>query len=384
MDKFDAAELNRLMNVNEDYCVSIYIPTERAGKEVSQNPIRFKNQARRAAKQLRESGLSETDADKLMKPAYDLIESHKFWQHQSDGLAVFVAGDHFSYYRLPHRFSELTVTTGRFHIKPLLGVFGSEGRYHILALSKNRVRLFEATRDGADELELEKAPESLEDFLKYELPSKQLQFHTEGPGRGGSRDAMFYGTGDADPDVKDAILRYFQAVDKSVRGRIREDSAPLVLAAVGYLIPIYKKAGKHANIIDQSVKGNPDELSARELNRKAWEIVKDRFAQDRAKASEKYLAMAENGGKTADSIEKVVPAAWHGQVDTLFVPVGAQVWGRFNPDTNEVVMHEKEQPGDQDLLDLAAVRCFAGKGRVYAVPPEDMPADAQAAAILRY
>ncbi len=385
MNLLEVTDLKALINSPKGLCVSIYLPTQRAGKEISQNPIRFKNLLRDAARQLRAGGMGENDVDRFLKSAQRLTESTKFWQHQSDGLAVFICPDDFKYYRLPHKFDELVVVTGRFHIKPLLSIFGSEGRYYILALSQKTVRLFQATHHGASEVDLGDVPRSLEEALKYELPEKQLQFRTEGPRRGGSRDAMFYGTGDSDPDVKNAILRYFQAVDKGVRDKLKEDLSPLVLAAVDFLIPIYRKASKYPGIVESSVKGNPDSISADELNEKAWEIIKPHFQKAREESAAKYRSLRDTGSKLAtNDLKDIVRAAYHGRVESLFVPVGVYKWGRFDPGDDGVHLHEKEKPGDQDLLDFAAVHCFLNKGAVFAVRPDSMPDETAIAAVFRY
>jgi len=385
MDVLDVAELKTLINKPTGLYVSIYLPTERAGKEISQNPIRFKNLLRDAARQLRAGGMGENDVETFLAPGNQLLTSAKFWQYQSDGLAIFICPDDCRYYRLPHKFNELAVVTGRFHIKPLLSIFGSEGRYYILALSQKSVRLFHATHYGISDVDLGDVPKSLEEALKYDLPEKQLQFRTEGPRRGGSRDAVFYGTGDSDPDVKNTILRYFQAVDKGVREILKEDSSPLVLAAVDFLIPIYRKASKYSGIVDISIKGNPDTVSADELNGKAWEIMKPRFQQARREAAARYTSLRETDSKlAANELKDVVRAAYHGRIESLFVPVGVQKWGRFDAETDEVALHAGETPGDQDLLDFAAVHCFSNKGAVYAVEPEMMPDEAQIAAVFRY
>jgi len=68
----------------------------------------------------------------------------------------------------------------------------------------------------------------------------------------------------------------------------------------------------------------------------------------------------------------------------LFVAVGLQQWGAFDPDANEVRWHQEIEPGDEDLLDLAAVHTLGNGGSVYAVEPEKAPDDALLAAVFRY
>ena len=47
-------------------------------------------------------------------------------------------------------------------------------------------------------------------------------------------------------------------------------------------------------------------------------------------------------------------------------------------------IHAERQPGDEDLLDRAALETMLNGGMVYAVKPEAMPADLPVAAVFRY
>ena len=77
-------------------------------------------------------------------------------------------------------------------------------------------------------------------------------------------------------------------------------------------------------------------------------------------------------------------AAHHGRVESLFVSLGARVWGSFDEEGDEVEVHAERQPGDEDLLDRAALETILNAGTVYAVKPEQMPAEGVIAAVLRY
>ncbi len=45
---------------------------------------------------------------------------------------------------------------------------------------------------------------------------------------------------------------------------------------------------------------------------------------------------------------------------------------------------QSEEPGDEDLLDLAAVKTFLNSGNIYAVEPEKVPGGEPFAAVFRY
>ena len=160
---------------------------------------------------------------------------------------------------------------------------------------------------------------------------------------------------------------------------------PLVLAGVEYLLPIYKEANTYPNMIDMVIKGNPDLLSTDELHKSAWEIVQPHFqiAQEEAVAFYQQLA-GQKSKQATNTIEEILPAAIQGRVETLFVAAGVQQWGVINPVTYEIEIHDQLQPGDEHLLNLAAVQTYLKGGKVYIMETEKMPGGKNAAAVLRY
>ncbi|HXH10751.1 MAG TPA: hypothetical protein VNP04_13440 [Alphaproteobacteria bacterium] len=287
------------------------------------------------------------------------------------------------YYRLPLRFEELVVVTERFHLKPLLPLLTGDGSFYVLALSQNAVRLLQCTRHHVSEVDLENVPTSLDEALKYDDPERQLQFHTGTPPGTGRRPAMFHGHGVGIDDSKDNILRYCQQLDAGLRTLLRGEQAPLVLAAVDYLMPIYREANTYGHLLNDGVSGNPEGLSAEELQAQAWQVVEPHFRQAQEDAVRQYHRLA-GTGRTANDIREVLPAAAHGRVECLFVAVGVQQWGTYDRNSEALQVHQEPQPGDEDLLDLAAMLTIANGGSVHAVKPDDVPGKAPLAAIYRY
>jgi len=383
MDFLEKNELKRLIQRGEGPCISIYMPTHRMFPGTKQDPIRFKNLLREAEKRLKEIGIRSVEAKKLLKPAKALIKDGLFWQYQADGLATFISSDLFYPYRLPLKFDELLVVTDRFHIKPLLPLFTHEGRFYILALSQNEVRFFHCTRHRVEEVELENVPRSLSEALQYDDPQKQLQFHTRTPAAGGERAAMFHGHGTGKDDAKNNILRYFQQVDQGLRNILKEGPAPLVLAGVDYLFPIYREANSYPHLVEQGITGNPESLKAEELHEQARGIVEPQFLKAQEEAMAKYKQLA-GSVRASKDLKEIVPAAWEGRIDILFVAGDVQQWGFFDPDKHVVHIHVEPEPGDEDLLDLAAAHTFLNGGRVYALRLEEMPDETALATIFRY
>jgi len=388
MDILNRAELEQLMGKEQQWCVSIYMPTHRTGSETQQDPIRLKNLLREAEEHLSVRGVSTRNVQKMLEPASKLFQDSYFWQHQSNGLAIFLSSNGIRRYRLPLNFDELVVVIDHFYIKPLLPLFTGDGQFYILALSQNEVRLLNGTRDSVSEVDIGQVGGSLAEAIPSVNHQMSLQLHTSGStgGISGRGSVTFHGQGGgSEESAKKELLRYFHLVSDGLTEFLQGDRVPLVLAGVEYLLPIYKEANTYPNLVGKDIKGNPDLLSADELHKSAWDIVRPLFQVAQEEAVAHYQELAGQAiERVADTLEKIVPAAYHGRVETLFVAAGVQQWGVFNPVTNEIELHDQIESGDEYLLDLAAVQTYLKGGIVYTVKPEKVPGGKSAAAVLRY
>ncbi|MCU0558094.1 MAG: hypothetical protein WAV08_11080 [Desulfobacterales bacterium] len=365
-----------------DWCVSLFMPTHRAGRETEQGPIRFRNLLREAHEQLLAKGLRAAKVGEILKKPQRLLQDKGFWQRQSDGLAVFFSSDAFHHFRLPLAFEELVVISKRFLVKPLLPILTSDGLFHVLALSQNQVRLLEGTRHTVDEVALEGLLQSLAEAFPEAPAEKQLLFHSGTPTGAGKRAAVFYGREISNVN-KDRLLRWFRMIDKNLHSLLSDSRSPLVLAGVDYLFPLYREVNTYPHLMDEGIPGNPEGLRPEELHGPAWALVEPIFRQSREAAAAHFRQLAGTGQTTTD-VREALTAAHHGRVDVLFLPVGVQVWGHFIPENDRVDVHESPEPGDENLLDLAAIQSLIKGGTVYAVAPHEVPEQAPLAAIFRY
>lgn len=375
-------ELRNLVDRPGEIGVSIYMPTHRT-VDVQQDPIRLKNLLREGEKQLAANGLRAKDARQLLEPAEKLLTDDFFWRHQSEGLAIFSSPAIFRSFRLPYNFQELVVISERFHIKPLLSLLSGDGLFYVLAVSQNSVRLLQCSRYSVRTVTPEAVPGSIAEALKYDSPERQIQFHT-GTGKGpGKRSAVFHGQGVGSDDVKDNILRYFQQIDHGLHELLREEQAPLVIAGVDYLHPIYRQANSYPYLLQDGIQGNVDEMSAEELQQQAWSVVRPYFEREQLEALKRYREI--NGtGLAAGDIEQVVLAAYDGRIATLFAALGIQQWGTFDAERRKVHLYKGAEPGTQDLLDLAVAHTLTHRGTVYVMEPENVPSSNPVAAVFRY
>lgn len=384
MDLISKQELTTLLEGRGDGPhVSIFMPTVRAGAETQQNPIRYKNLLREADRLLGERGVDNGDTESILEPARSLVDDFDFWQHQEEGLAVYLADGFFRTYRLPLAFNELAAVEDRFHVKSLLPLFNVQGRFYVLALSQKNVRLLHGDRYRVWEVDLEDVPKSLADALGTDLTEPQVQMHTGSNASQQQRSPIFHGQGAGEEDQKGEIRKFFNLLDKGVREYLGGGRSPLVLAGVDYLLPIYREVSDYPGTLDDGVTGNPDDLGADELHRRAWDLVVPVFRRERREAAERFGDLL-GTGRASGQVDEAVPAAVDGRVDTLFVPSGVRHWGRFDREQRSVEHHEEQGPESEDLLDLAAVHTYLNGGTVYAVAPDEVPGDGTVAAVFRY
>jgi hypothetical protein len=172
-------------------------------------------------------------------------------------------------------------------------------------------------------------------------------------------------------------------VDAGLRGVLRQEQAPLVLAGVDYLFPVYREVSTYPGLLEEGIPGNPDAASPEELHRQAWRLVHPRFLVEQEEAADRFRELS-GSGKTARDPRFIVPAAFRGRVETLFVALGEQRWGTFDRKDGTVRVRRRRRALDTDLLDFAAVHTFLNSGTVFAVPPGKVPGGSTAAAVFRY
>jgi Bacterial archaeo-eukaryotic release factor family 3 len=387
MHLLSSDDLATLLEARPGWHISMFMPMIQRGAATQQNPIRCKTLLRQVEEQLQANGLRPQEAQDLVYPVQQLLPNRDFWQRQSHGLALFIAPQVFRAYRVPLALDELVVVSSRFHIKPFLPLLSGDGHFFVLALSQKAVRLLRGTRFSIDEVELQGVPQGVAAALQYDDVDKKDHHYPGSQGRPSGGVAPLAGHGvdvaDATHEPHDAILRYFQQVDTGLRAFLRNEHAPLVLAGVDYLLPIYQRATTYPHLLETGITGNPEGLRPEELQERAWAIVQPHFQQAQEGAAAQYHQLMGTGRATSE-LADIVMAAYDGRVDTLFVAVGVQQWGVFDSASRAVEVHQGAEAGDEDLLDVAATYTLLRRGTVYAITPDELPDRTPAAAILRY
>lgn len=384
MNSISQNEIQNLIRKDGGLCVSIYLPTVRVG-DTQQNKIRLKNLLRQAEERLAEQGLREAEAAELLTPARRLLDDQTWWEHQGEGLAIFLAKDVFQTFRLPIAFDEQVGVESRFHLTPLFPLLNGDGHFYVLCLTKKDIRLLSCHRFDCQEVDLGEMPSSFTEVMGV-LSRQESQFQGRSSSNSLARTAIFQGHGGAEDDLKAELLKYFNLVDGNLNRQEIDREAPFVLAGVEYLLPRFKEATGLPNVMEEGLTGNPEGLSNDELHAKAWEIVEPWFLQEQKKTADRFGEL-KGTGRASHDLREILPAAHDGRVEAILLARGVRTWGNYDPEKRETKL-QKEQNGQsngsEDLLDRAVVQTFLNGGKVFAVDPQEVPQGHPAVAIFRY
>jgi hypothetical protein len=381
VDLLGVGDLTSLIRERSAPCVSVYMPTHsRPGEEARADPIRFKNLLRASERRLIDEGLKAHEAARLLQPAASRLAQADFWGRRSNGLAAFLSFKTKRFYRVPLDLPKGLVVGERFYVRPLLSLFVSNGRFYVLVLSQNGVRLLEGSRKTIREIELRNTTSNLADPLADGKLDQQLQDHVGTTDRG----AIFHRQGPDPRQRKELILRYFRHIDVCLEDVLRNQTAPLVLAGVADYFPIYRAANSYPYLLSEGITSNPEDQRPNELHEKAWKGIEHYSSTKRRSDASRYRALA-GTGRTSNDLAEIAEAAREGRVDVLFATFSfestREVLGRPHPFPEERLL-----PGDnqEDLVELCTTQTLLNGGRVHAVDSDVLCRDSSAAAILRY
>lgn len=384
-------QIKELMQVREQPCISLFFSTARGGPDMQQNRMKLVNQVREVERRFQSGEVAagqRNEPAKLLAPIHHLLEDSAFWQHPGDGVAVLRSWDRFHVYCLPFHVKEHIAIASHFYCKPFLTLL-NDGPFYILAVSQNEIRLLKGTRYGIQAVAVpDTVPENLAQALRYEDPENQLRYYSSSaggasPSQGGRRAVIFYGHGGAADAAKDYLLDYFRQIDKGLHELFHDQHAPLILAGVGYLLPLYRQANTYPHLIEQGVEGNPELLNEKTLHEHAWTVAEPFVLKEQQEALALYRDREQTDQASAN-ISDIVPAAYYGRVTDLFVALDDEQWGSFHPTTYSLEIHETPHTGDDDLLDAAATQTLLHGGSVYALARAHMPGEVSIAALFRY
>lgn len=357
-------------------CITIVEPLPKP----AEIETRLKNAIRTVEKKLEDRGMDAKAISELTGPIHDAAAMEKtagIWAHS---LILLRSTELFRYYFLHGQFKEMLAVEDRFQIRPFLATVAREQRFHVLGLSRQHVRLWHCTHHRADEATYRGIlPQNMETWLNNRQPDHLLNNRSSaGPSIGSMKGVPFGTSTDRDRD-EEYLTHFFKAVDSGVNAILRNDAAPLVLAGVEYEFAIYRRVNTYHRLLDRTIDGSPDGLPSRTLHERAMKIVMQTLSEPLQK-SLAHIEKHRDSSRISTNADAVVKAAWQGRVSDLLLSEGAERWGKWNEEKQDI--EPAAQP--EELLNAAAVQTIRHGGQAFVLRPSDMAIPAEIAAALRF
>src|SRR5690625_1083494 len=362
------SEFKSLHAHREDICVSIYLETTPLSQYWEASRIALGNLWRTAAAQLTEKGVDKNVIAGMAQEIESLQEDFEVWRLQAHSLAVLLTPTTIRTFRLPNKLTETVQGSDRFHLKPLLRSITLRNAAFVLALSENSVRLIEVFADlPATEVPIPSAPEGASEFLERDIPNEIQHNPRVQAGQG----------------EKIRLAQYARAVDNALRPLLSGRDLPLVLAATQPLLSIFKGICSYPGLADETITKSPDRKSAGDLASEARPILDRIYAQQVAQLKELYENRVGASRATTD-LSDAARAATFGAIDALLVDIDEVVHGSVDETTGLITFAGKDDADNYDVIDEIASRALTSGANVLGVRRDDIPGNAQLAAILRY
>jgi hypothetical protein len=372
MALINKSDIEKLLNVQNNtknaLCISIYIPTHRAGKETlnGQDHILFKNKIKEAKSLLAKHDVPEAEIEEYMKPAEALMNDNGFWRHQSEGLAVFITKGFSIHYTVPIEMPDVVYVLDNFYFTPLLPILSQNGRYFILCLYREKIGFYEATLEKIRPIDVSSfVPETMNKALKFDVKGNDQDFTNSTTTVNGSN--IVHGPGTTKGDEEHERVREFMLdIDNSLQKILHDATEPLILAGVDHYCGIYRNISKYKNIAADNINinENADIFNINNLHEKALRVIKPLMHQSHTDSLNRYQNVA-GTGVTSEDIATVAAEAVHGRIDTLFISPSEPVWGTYDAKSATAEIHDSYQRGDHDLINLAATKTLAQGGKVF-------------------
>jgi hypothetical protein len=387
MNKITKESIESLLQPQDEPVLSIYMPTHRVSTppHMQEDQIRYKNLLKKGRDLLKE----KSDAhgiEKIYKQLESQISNDAFWQHMTEGLAIFVSSKDCQVLHLPIECDEHVWVGDTYDVAPLLAMCAFDQPYYLLALAMHNSKLYKGDMYGLEPVDIE-FPESLEDALNIdEMNANSRTVKSREAPRGPGDSIGPHGEGDSQEAGHEERLKYLRIIDSKITDSNDIDTKlPLLIAGTENEVGDYKAVSQYPQLMEAFIHGNHTIEHPNELHAAAWQVVRDEIGG--RKKTERVEKFNESKGvyKASSDIKDIEEAAKVGRVDTLLVNLVNMTRDTVS-DAADIPMPKIVFPEEYDKKQIGelAVAVHNQGGEVFALDSESMPEDTRAAAIYRY
>lgn len=286
---------DQVKNAREYPCVTITLETHRTAPDSKRDPIALKNLLTQAEERLL-AEFSKREIGDLIEKMKKLAESIDH-SHNKEGLILFVNKELALFDRMPFALNEEVIIHETFATRNLIRNIHASETYYVLAISKQKARIFEGHSDKAHEI------------LNKQFPAENDIYTT---------DRLERSMG-AKEDSK--LREFFNRVDKGFLELYKEDPAELVLMGVEANVADYRAIADQHKLVVGAIHRNGDTVKDHEVAAAAWPIVSEALRQRRQEAiAELEKAVSEQ--KFTSGLPEMWRMVNQGRCDALYVEKG--------------------------------------------------------------
>jgi hypothetical protein len=352
MDPLSFTTIDLLAQTVPGPCISIFVPLQRGKFDEVAARLELKNLVALARTSI-EDQMRRPEVDELLAPAEALLKSASDWSGLEHGFGLFLSTTKSLSIQLPVAPEPLVMIGDRFDLLPILPMVSPDYEFHLLALSRNEIRVYRGSRYSFEVLDVPDLPDSLEDALWYER-HQNIQISSK-------------------DELKEYFDRFSLVLDRILMPAIGPAGLPLILAGVEREVSSFREASQHQDILREMLIGNPFELPLATLHMRAWNIVRtEREEKEEAVIVNRFEELADTSRRSTDESE-IFDAAKEGRVDVLLFP---------SPST--IQNAPREVGGVDGFVNTIATETLSSGGTIRFVPAAVLPAGNVAAAIFRW
>lgn len=305
------------------------------------------------------------EVERFIQPLEELERETPFWSYNHAGLAIFVNREDCYVYRLPETVRNQVVISDNINFKHLIRMFQSVIHYYILALSRERFKVYEVYHKSIEEVHFDKDVLILAKDVIGDQRSEPYTsvggFSTPGA------QAMLHGHGGKKEDIDIDTEKYFRYVDQTIYDLLSKEKAiPIVLVALHKNQMTFRKVSKNKYLFEEAVVMSMEDLSNQELYQETIKVIEPFFNEQLKRQTAKIVQSIELG-RASDKLDHIVKAILNKEVKNLYLANDKRIYGSVDWTNQNVKLN---QGVDTDILEELAEQALQRKAKVYSVPKD--------------
>lgn len=302
----------------------------------------------------------------------DAIPTERPWK----GVGIFKSLNQAGFHPLESATESFVIVSDSFHLRPLFGKLQMNSGYIAIRLERERVQIFRGSTDGVKFARQFLAPRRVPGFIPDEITKAPISGTSESRYSNAARRI-------AQMKLDRATIRFYRETDKELRRALVREATPVILVGEERLIGLYKSVNRHRSALIGNISTDDGALPLiGDVHQKALGLLEEIHRRQALFGAVEYR-YTRNKGRAIDNLSRIADAAAKGQIKSLLIRAGTNIWGRLSRKSGRVQL-EKSGPnhlGD-DVLDDIGEMVLKNKGQVFILNANEMPTAEPAAAVL--